>query len=180
MMQGRAPPADPARLEAGLCASAAAAAARVIRERNQAPKAEAHRAAIRRNVERPEYQRSSVFWEAVDIEIAHHWLPLIAAVIRAETDARVGHRTAFPDSRLAALRTQLRTLVLEGRTDLAWNAYRDATEHVVRQVGMSFDYIEEELARTRDKLARTTPEGLFARIDEILQAAAAEALIAAA
>jgi len=113
----------------------------------------------------------------VDIEIDHHIMPLLNKVIQIETELRIKNRLPYTEARIAHLKQQLRKMVMDRWSDVAWNAYRDAYEHAGRY-GRVFDYVEEELGAQRTKLARTTPNGLFAQIYTNLKIASADVNLA--
>jgi hypothetical protein len=160
-------------LERAICEKADVARGIAIREFERAPKSKEHIAAIAANIDREEFQRYSVFYRSLNIQIEYYVIPLLKTVIQIETDIRIKNRLPFAETRIAHLREELRTMALDMRRDLAWNAYRDSTEHVKKH-SYPFKYIEEELEQARTKLERTTPEGIFSQIDEILKIASAD------
>jgi hypothetical protein len=165
-------------LEQAICKKVEAEIQIAIREAKTAAKSQEHVTAINANIKREYLQRGSVFHKSIDIEIEHYLLPLLTKIIAIETKLRIDQGLTFSDRRTEWLRGRLREIVMDNWSSLVRTAHRDSINHVIEFEGRVPNYIDKELEAIRVQTERQAPDGLFARIDEMLQQASADSELA--
>jgi hypothetical protein len=116
---------------------------------------------------------------SVDIRIEYYLFPLLKTLINIETEIRDKHRMPFNQDRIELLKEKLIKLIKKIWPDIVYGAYEDAVNHVTHHQGRLPDYKETELINLRDWYLNLEPHGLFETLDELLQKALADSIIAA-
>ncbi len=131
---------------------------------------------LKANRER-EYGPFKVFSDALTIRIEGTLLPILEDRIQLEAGLRRDYGQPFTSERLDTVRKELTTIVADEWIHIVRSSCEDAIDHALRY-SRAIDYKVKELEQKRDQYLRTLPTGVITRIDEMLQLAMADSVLA--
>jgi hypothetical protein len=168
---------DPGLKEQAICLKSEAEFRIAFREWYQSPVSKDQIAKIKELIEQKSGSKSALV-KSVDIRVKYSLLPLIRTMIEIESRLRIAHLVPFTQNRTNHIKENIQELVKERWPHIVYAAYRDAVEHFVHHVGELYDYKEAELSETRDEVMKWEFEGLFSEVDQLLQKALADSILA--